>query len=385
MMSLRARVAIAVLAVAGSAITAAAIVHHPRTALLGYLAAYATVTTTAMGVLVLLLVGYATNARWLATMRRLQEAATSVFPLLAVLFLPIALGQRWIYVWADPPDDLPARVRDAIAAKQAWLQPSAFIVRAVLYFAVFIVAAELLRRWSVRREVVTPTGDPELANQRERVFAAAMLPPVGLALTFASIDWMMTLEPTWVSSMFPVYIFAGGFVAGIAVLSIVAARCALPLGLTPHHFHALGRMLFAFVVFWGYAAYFQGFLIQIANRPSEVAFFVKRTQDGWARVLDVVVATRFVLPFFLLLPRELKMRPRYVAAIAAVVLVGHALDLTWVVIPSGDVSAPWFELPALAGITGICIAFAAWRMRGVPLVPAADPFHAAGLRYESPT
>jgi hypothetical protein len=372
---------------AGLVATAIGIAIDPGRALLGYLAAYAAVAAIAIGALVLLLIGYATNARWLAPLRRLQEAIAGVFPALAVLFVPIALGLDRIYVWADPPADLPEHERALIAAKQAWLDPAGFVVRTAVYLAVFLVAAELLRRWSRRRDGALPAGDPEDAMRRERVFAAAMLPPVGLALTFASIDWLMSLQPTWLSTMFGVYFFAAGFSAAIAVLAIVAAGTRAPIGLSGNHFHALGRMLLGFVVFWAYASYFQGFLIQIANRPSEVTFYLARTRDGWQLVLWAVVIARFALPFFLLLPRAWKHRPGYVAAVGGIVLVGHALDMLWLVVPSAgsSQSASWIDLAALVGIAGACTAFAAWRQRGVPVVAAGDPLLAAGHRYESPT
>lgn len=365
--------------------TIAAIAIDPRRGLLGYLTAYAIVSTTAMGALVLLLIGYATNARWLSTVRRLQEAMVTVFPLLAVLFLPIAFGLYQIYSWADPPATLSALDRELLHAKTAWLNPAGFVIRSFVYLAIFIVASEVLLRRSRRRDTVVPTGDPEQVLTRDRVFAAAMLPPVGLALTFAAIDWLMSLQPTWTSSMFPVYVFASGFSAAIALLSVVAARYRFALTLTGNHFHALGRMLFAFVVFWVYTAYFQGFLIQIANRPVEVRFFLDRMSHGWREVLIVVVATRFVLPFFLLLPRRPKMRPGYVAWISAIVLLGHVLDMAWLVVPSGAYTPSWPELVALIALAGLCTGFIALRMRRVPLVPTGDPFLPAGLRYESPT
>ena len=374
-----------VLGVVGLVATAVGVALEPARALRGYLAAYAVVTSTAVGALILLLIGYACNARWLAAMRRLQEAISLLFPLLAVLFLPIALGVYHIYTWADPPPDLPARDQALLAAKRAWLEPTGFVIRSVIYLGVFVVASEVLRRWARARDAQTLSGDPEDALRRDRVFAAAMIPPVGLALTFASVDWLMSLQPTWVSSMFPVYVFSGGFSAGIAVLAILAAQVRVPLSLTPNHFHALGRMLFAFCVFWAYASYFQGFLIQIANRPVEVAFFVPRTRDGWGAVLVAVVLARFALPFFLLMPRSVKQRPRYVAAVAGIVFVGHILDMYWVVVPSAHDALSWVDLAALVGLVGACVAFGAWRLGRASLVADGDPFLPAALRYESPT
>lgn len=385
LVSRRAMSGAVVLGIVGLVVTAVGIAVEPTRALRAYLAAYAVVSSTAMGALVLLLIGYACNARWLAAVRRLQEATSLVFPLLAVLFIPIALGIYHLYPWADPPPDLSAHERTLIAAKRAWLNPTGYLVRSVVYFAIFIVASELLRRWSRARDGQVPAGDPEDVLRRDRMFACAMLPPVGLALSFAAVDWFMSLEPTWTSSMFPVYIFSAGFSAAIAVLSIAAAQVRIPLSLSPNHFHALGRMLFAFCVFWAYSSYFQGFLIQIANRPVEIAFFLPRTRNGWGLVLVAVVVARFALPFFLLLPRSLKLRPRYVATIAGIVFIGHVLDMLWVVVPSDGAGLSWVDLAAIVGMLGACVAFAAWRLGGASLVADGDPFLPAALRYESPT
>jgi hypothetical protein len=371
-------------AVIGLVVAIIAIALDPRRALLGYLAAYTTVIAIAAGALVLLLVGYATNSRWLAPLRRVQEAVAIVFPVLAILFLPIAFGLEWIYVWADPSYQASGHEHHMLEAKRAWLNEPAFLIRSALYLGVFIVASEVLRRWSRRRDGTTPVPNSEAEMRRERVFAAAMLPAVGLALTFAAFDWLMSLQPTWFSSMFGVYYFAGSFGAAIAFISILASRQPT---FTGHHFHALGRMLLAFTVFWTYTNYFQGFLIQIANRPVEVTFFIVRTTGGWDVVLWAVLITRFVLPFLLLLPRSPKYRPRYVAGVSMIVLLGHVLDLHWLVIPAMEDAwlVHWADLAALLGIAGACVAFAAWRQLGVPAVPTGDPFVATGIRYESPT
>lgn len=380
-------VALIVLAIAGLVATAIGIALDPARGLLAYLVAYATVATLAMGALVLLLIGYVTRARWLAAVRRLQEALAGVFPVLAVGFVPIAIGVYRIYAWADPPADLKSHEREILAAKAAWLAPTGFIVRGAIYLAVFVIAAEVLRRRSRRRDQAPPAKDADEALRGDRVFAAAMLPPVGLALTFAAVDWLMSLQPLWFSTMFPVYIFASGFSGAIAALAITAARVRVRVaaGLTGHHFHAIGRMLFAFVVFWAYTAYFQGFLIQIANRPAEVTFFVARSEDGWDYVLLAIAILRFALPFVLLLPRSVKYRPRYVAIVATIVLAGHVLEMLWLVLPASGAVVSWMDIAALVGVGAGCLAFAAWRLRRAPIVPIGDPLLAAGLRYESPT
>jgi hypothetical protein len=373
----------AALGAIGLVLSIIAIAMSPERALLGYLVAYVTVAAIAIGALILLLIGYTANARWLAPLRRVQEGVAIVFPALIVLFVPIALGLEYIYPWA---------AGDVNPAKASWLAPVPFVLRSALYLAVFTGTAELLRRWSRRRDGVEASlvHDHEHELRRERRFAAAMLPPVGLAVTFAAFDWLMSLQPAWFSSMFGVYYFGAGFSAAVALIVIIAWRLREDLVdelITPQHFHALGRLLLAFVVFWAYASYFQGFLIQIANRPIEVEFFVRRTQGGWYGWLWALLITHFALPFFLLLPRRLKLRPRYLASVAVLVLIGHVLDMFWLVVPSHDtaLNVHWGDLPALVGIAGLCIALASWRQRGVPMFATGDPFVPAGIRYESST
>ncbi|MBA3538627.1 MAG: hypothetical protein H0T79_03290 [Deltaproteobacteria bacterium] len=385
----------------GAIVFVIGLVLDPTRAMYAYLTAYVTVAAVAIGVLILALAQYATNAHWPAAVRRLQEAVIGVFPLLVVLFVPIAIGLDYLYVWADPTATVSAHDHHKIAAKGAWLSTAGFVLRAVLYLGIFTLVAELLRRWSRRRDLVIPAADAppveapivvvegEAALRRERRFASAMLPAVGLATTFAAFDWIMSLQPAWFSTIFGVYYFAGGFGAGIAVVAILAWRARVTgvsrAAITPHHFHALGRLLFAFVVFWAYAAYFQGFIIRIADRPDEVTFYILRLQHGWDIVLWLLLIVHFAVPFLLLLPRRLKLRPRYVAAVAGIVLLGHVLDMYWLVMPVAGSPVSWIDFAAFAFVVGACVLAIAWRQRGLPMVATGDPNLSTGIQYVSPT
>ena len=379
----------AVVGVAGLALTGLGYLLDPSRTLHAYLAAYSYVATIAFGALVLLLVGYAANARWMAAIRRLHDGVTLAFVPLAILFVPIGLGLPELYSWADPDAVWGDHAAHVLDEKRAYLNPAAFLVRAAIYFAIWIAAAELLRRWSRARDGVTPAGDPEAGLGRERVFASVMLPAVGLAITFAAFDWLMTLDPLWYSSIFGVYVAAGGFVSGVAILVVVCraavARGAVPL--TGHHFHALGRLLLGFTVFWAYAAYFQVFLIQIADRPGEVTFYLRRGAGGWDVVALVMALAKFAVPFFALLPRAPKFRSRYLAAVAIWILAAHYVDVYWLVLPAHDpaFTPHWVDLTALAGVAGVTVAWCAWRQRRASLVATGDPFLPEGLRYASST
>jgi hypothetical protein len=364
----------------------------PYRALVAWLVAFTAVASLAIGALILYLTGFAANARWLAVMRRLNEAIVSVFPLLVILFLPIAFGVHHLYPWADPDVHWTAAQARVIDAKRSWLDPTAFGARGVVYLAVCALVAEVLRARSHRRDVASVSSGPlpggEDVLSTVRAIASASLPVVGLAITFAAFDWIMSLDPTWSSTMFGVYLFAGGFVAGIAALVILAERRrrAAPELITPHHFHALGRLLFAFTVFWAYTAYFQAFLIQIADRPNEVTFYLARLDHGWKLWIAVLAIGHFALPFALLLPRSVKMRPRYVAAVGAWMLAMHYGDVYWLVAPAaGPFSPHWLDLAALVAVVGLGGAWCLVRQRGLSLDPIGDPFLVEGIAYRSPT
>jgi hypothetical protein len=364
----------------------------PHRAWLSYLMAYFFVFSVAVGGLILLMIGYAANARWMAVVRRATEAIALPMPLLAVLFVALPFGASWIYPWQTVPPDATRHEIDVLAHRGAYMNLTWFSVRGAVYFAILITASYLLRRWSVRRDCppVVRAGDPEVALRRERRFASAMLPPVGLALTFASIDWVMSLERLWFSTIFGIYVFAGGFVAAIALVTVLSARiwsrADAPGWFTRNHFHALGRMMFAFTVFWAYNAFFQALLIRIANKPEEVAFFLHRDHGVWRALIYVLILGRFGVPFLVLLPRRPKFDPHLMAAIGWWIVAMHLVDVYWLVIPSqvpGGQPLSWLDLAALAAVAGAAVAVAAWRQHGVAVVPAGDPLLDEGAAYRS--
>jgi len=384
----RATIAVAAIAgLAGALGVAAGLAIDPERTLAAYLAAWCTAATVAVGGLLLLVLGYATNARWPAALRRLAEAVSAGLAPVAVLAIPLLVAADRVWPWVDPA---PHHVH-AVEVKSGYLSLPWFLARTAVYFAAFVIPAELLRRWSHRRdtrpEPPVPAGTDAL--HRERRLASAMLPVLGLAITFAAFDWLMSLQPDWWSSAFGLYVVTGALVSGLALVIVLAwrgvARGCMPL--RPDHFHAMGRMLHAFVILWAYIAYFQAMLIQIANKPSEAQFYVDRHSDGWRVVTALLVVLMFAVPFPLLVPRRLKRRAGYVGLIAVVLLIAHYLDMWWLVIPrvSATPIPSWTDAAAICAIGGLATAVCAWRARGVPLLPIGDPYLRDGLAYETRT
>jgi hypothetical protein len=353
----------------------------PERAAFAYLAAYACVLAVALGALILVMIHHAAGARWFLAVRRVAEAIAAMLVPLALLFVPIALSLRRLYPWTDPTR-LEPDAQDKIAAKHAYLQPGFFLGRAVFFLASFVVVALLLGRWSRRQD-----DDPApVLVVRQRLLSVVGLPVIALTLTFAAFDWLMSLTPTWYSTIYGIYFWAGGFVAAVALTAIVAHQAGAP-EVRPPHFYALGRLMLAFTIFWAYIAYAQGFITWIANKPDEVVWYVPRLRGSWGATSLVLIGLMFATPFALLLSQEWKYRPRAVAAIGVVLLVGHVVDAYWMVLPAlepAGVSLSWIDLAALAGVAGSCAAFARWRLRGAELVPRRDPGLAVGLAYQSP-
>jgi hypothetical protein len=349
-----------------------------------YLTAYAYAVSIAGGALIFLMIGHVMGAAWPVLVRRLTETIVASWPLLALLFIPILFGVHVIYPWARPETLSDEATRELVHAKRSFLNVPFFVVRSAVYLGVLTTVSLLLRRWSLQRDM-DPRADVE---GRLRTLSAGGLPAVALTFSFASIDWLMSLTPTWFSTMYPVYWFAGGFVAALAllvVLTFTAQEEGLLPEVSPSHYYALGRMLLGFVIFWAYVAYFQAFLIWIAHRPDEIAFFVDRVQGPWRVVSIVLVIVQFVAPFFVLLSYRNKRTPPLLATVAAWVLAAHYLDVHWLVMPSARPHTPfhWLDLAALLAVGGACTAFSVTRLRGRAILPIHDPALPRAIHYES--
>ncbi len=363
-----------VIGVLGAAGLALGFMVDPRQAWFSYLAAFAFVTSLAVGALFFLCIGHVMRATWLVPLRRLTEAVTGVLPLCALLFVPLVFGLARIYPWVDHPNP----------HQRAYLGVPFFLVRAGLAFASWIVPGELLIAWSRRQDRERIDLGP-----RMRAVSAAVLPLAGLTLSFAAIDWIMSLTPSWYSTVFGMLFWAGGFVGSLSLLAVarwlgrrdpLLARSA-----GPAHSHALGRTMLSFVIFWIYLAYAQGFIIWIANKPIENPWYRVRTTGGWGAVLAVLLVGHFALPFLALLSRTLKLNMRALAVVGALLVVMHFVDIYWMVLPVLHPDGPalhWLDLAALAAAGGFAAAFALARARRTPWVPEHDPLLATGLAYE---
>jgi hypothetical protein len=355
----------------------------PRQAAFSYLAAFACWLAVALGALLMVMIAHSTGANWFLPMRRLAECAAATLPLFALLFVPLLLAAGELYPWARPVRTLSGPVREAVLAKRGYFALPFFAGRAAAYFAVWIAVALLLLAWSVRSDARPGPG----LVRRQRVLAAVGLPPVGFAMTFAAFDWLMSLAPEWTSTLFGIYYFAGGMTAALGLLAVLAyalGRGELAGELAPAHFHALGKLLLTFVIFWGYIAYAQFFIIWIADIPGEAGWYLPRVSGGWRWVAAAVALAQFAIPFFALLSWRLKRVPAALAAVGAWLVVAHCLDVGWLVLPALHPEGPslhWLDLAAFLGVGGAALAFGSRRFGAHAPAPVGDPSWPAALEF----
>lgn len=352
----------------------------PRQALMSYLAAYATMLSLGLGALTLVMISNITGARWFAPFRRPAEAVAATAPLFALLFLPLVFGLRDVYPWVPPAASLGPAAKASLEAKRIYLNVPFFLLRAVLYFAVWIATSLLLRHWSVRQEMQSM----ERPARRTRALSAGGLPAVGLTLSFAAFDWLMSLSPAWFSTIYGLYYFAGAFLGALALLAAVtpgAERARLLGGtVSGDEYHALGKLLLTFVVFWAYIAFSQLLIIWIADVPQEVSWYLPRLGGSWGGLALVLLVGQFGLPFLLLLFRGVKRSPRVLAKIGFWLLLMHYLDVYWLVLPQlwpAGVHLHWLDLVTLTAVGGLTLAYVGWQLRRtatlLPVSPRMGP------------
>ncbi len=325
------------------------------------------------GCLGLLMLQFLTGGAWGVVIRRICEAATRTLPLLALLFLPIALGIPRIYEWSDAEA---VKVDHVLQHKHIYLNTPFFLVRAFLYFAGWGLCAWLINRWSSRQD----QAPSPLAQRKMEKISAPGLVFYGFSVTFMAIDWLMSLNPHWFSTMFGLlFIAAQGLSAlsfVIALLILLSARPPLSEIVTPRHLHDLGKLLLTFVMLWAYMSFSQFLIIWAGNLPPEITFYLARLHGGWQYVALALVLLHFALPFALLLSRDLKRDYRLMLRVALLILALRFVDLYWLVVPEyhrGRFFLSWLDLVVPVAIGGLWLAFFAWQLPRRALLPVHDP------------
>lgn len=375
-----ARAACAALALLGAAAFLAGLKLAPHRALAVLLLGNTYFLMLAITALAFIAIQNLVGAGWPVLFRRVPEAMTAYLPAGALGMLVVLLGSHSLYHWAHHA----AGVHDAILeAKAGYLNLPFWSLRALVILVLWWVFSRAILRNSRLQDA---DGDVERTHKNKRLSAAFMV-VFGLTFTFASVDWVMSLEPHWYSTMFPWYMFGGAFVNALAVITLLTVllnRRGLFPQFNEHHRHDLGKYVFGFGVFWAYLWFCQFLLIWYANIPEETAYYAVRSSPSWLAVQTLSVLANFIVPSALLLRVASKKDDRMLIAACASVCVGRGLDLFVMIMPSvsGASARPhWVDVPVFLGLAGLYVFLFDRAFAAAPAVPEKDPYLVESLHH----
>lgn len=377
----RQRAALAAFAAVGTAAFLAGLAFAPRRAWADLLLANVYFLGLSAAAVAFVAIQHVVRAGWPTLFRRVPEAMAGYLPIGAALMAAVWVGAGTLYHWAHEG----ATHHDAVLhAKAGWLNLPAWTARSAAALLLWWAFARALTLNSRRQDA---SGDLAL-TARNRGLSAAFLPLYGITFTFAAIDWIMSLEPHWYSTIFPWYLFGGCFVQAVAVTALLTlalrGRGLFP-ELNEHHLHDLGKYLFAFSVFWAYLWFSQFLLIWYSNIPEEAVYYAARGSRGWLILQGFNLALNFLAPAALLLRAEDKRTAGRLALAAAVLCAGRWLDLYIMTIPSlGAGARPhWLDVPVFAGTLALFLLAFDRAFRSASPVPVKDPYLAESFHHHA--
>lgn len=337
-----------------------------------YLVAYTFWMGVVLGSMALLMVQHLSGGVWGLVLRRPFEAAVRTIPYMAVLFLPIAFGTHSLYEWshAEAAND------PIIQQKALYLNLPFFYARQAFYFIVWGTIGHLLTRWSTEHD---RTGDPALVDKLGRISGAGLV-IYFLTVTFAMVDWTMSVNPHWFSTIWGMLYIGGqglsAFAFGICVLVMLSQTAPLNRVLTTHHFHDLGKFLFAFLMLWAYLSFSQFLIIWSANIPEEIPHYLDRWDNSYKYLSIFIIVGHFIVPYALLLSRDLKKNAGKLRIIATWILFARIADYYWHVAPElhkEGLSIGLLDVALPLALGGIFMSLFVSQLTGRSLLPVNDP------------
>ena len=340
-----------------------------------YLMSFMLVLGLALGSLGLVMLQHLTGGNWGIIIRRPLESATRTLPLLFILFLPILIfGMKYLYgAWLEPE-----RVKEEPLSKfqVGWLTQSGYRIRAIIYFAVWLVLMGLFNYWSRQQDIHR---EDRALRRRLKLVAGPGIILYVFVMSFAAIDWVMSITPHWASTIYGFLFVAGQLISSmslmIAVVVLLARSGPLAGILQKRHLRDLGGLLFAFIMLWAYFSFSQLLIIWSGNLPEEISFYRSRLYGSWGAVAIVVLIFHFFVPFFLLLSSDLKRNSRLLPKVAMWMIFMRLVDIYWLTQPEFNLTA-WpkpLNLVTPIAVLGIWLGYFAWNLKREPLLPLGDP------------
>ena len=352
----------------------------PTTFFRSYLSGYLFWFEIVAGSLGVLCLQYVTGGEWGILIRRPLGAAARTIMWMLVLFIPVAIGLKYMYVWTDQA----ALAKDAVLSGKTWyLNPTAFLIRTVFYFLLWILWAWRIRVLSLRfYEDRSPYTDLS-----RRKWAASGLVMIVLTMTFTGIDWVMSLEPRWYSTMFGINFFISAGLAAYAFVTFFLTRLARTpaMGdiLKPNHFRDLGNLMLAFVMLWAYTQFSEFLLMWYANLKEEIPYYLVRRAGAWGAIAGFLIIFHFFLPFFMLLMRAIKDRPGTIGVVAIIILVARYAGIIWLTQPAWSrehFHYSWMALASLVAVGGLWLFLFIGQLKGQTIIPIHETWVDEALR-----
>jgi hypothetical protein len=338
-----------------------------------YLVSFVDWIGVTLGSLAILMLHFVGGGRWAGTIRRILEAASKTIWLMALLFIPLVLGMGAIYIWDNPA----AVAADPLLVyKSAFLNPIVFILVGVVVFAIWFILVSLLARWSKQEE-----GGDLKARRREGRLSMAGLILFFLTVTVAAFDWIMSVFPTWNSSMFGLLIAVSQALAGMAFALVVLPQMpgfrpgeVDPQSLKTKLFRDLGALELTFVVLWAYLSYFQLLIIWAGNIPHETDWYITRSSNGWLPVAILIALVQFVLPFLALIPMRVRSNRGLLNLIGLVILVINWVHYDWIIMPAfyPGFHLTWLDIVMPIAMGGLWVAVFIYHLKRRSMQPYWD-------------
>ncbi len=337
-----------------------------------YLLAYMLWVGLSLGCMALLMLVHMTGGDWGQAMRRILEAASRTVFLMAPLFVPIVLGIRHLYVWARPEEI--ARDKHLQEITRTYLNPAGFTARAVVYFAIWVVLAWLLNKWSAEQD----SPPPKDTGHRFRVLSGPGLVLYAFTLAFAAIDWVMSLNPGWISTIYGLLFLAGECLSAVCFVVVVVRilHRFKPVSefMKPDYVHDYGKLMLTFIMVWAYFSFSQWLIIWAGNLPEEISWYLRRLHGGWQMIGLVLALFHFAVPFAFLLSRPLKRNIGKLVYVAVFLMLMRYVDMFWYIEPTFHASfhLSWLDVVVPVAIGGFWLAFFFRSLKQRPLLPVYD-------------
>ena len=336
-----------------------------------YLVAFIFWTGMGLGCMAILMLHHMVGGTWGFALRRLLESGAKTVRLMAILAIPLLLIVPKLYSW-----DTPAAREEMSPFKRVYLSRVFFTSRTVIYFAAWMALVYFLNKWSNDQD---RTGDAGLLRRMQNLSGPGLL-IYGLTVTYASVDWAMSLEPKWFSTIYGMIFMVTQALAAMALVTVVVMflsdRKPLSEIVTPLLFNDFGNLLLMFTMLWAYLSFSQYLIIWAGNLQDEIPWYMVRTSGGWHWFAAALILFHFAVPFFLLLMRFIKRRKRILAALAAGLIVMSVVDIYWLTVPAFEPKGPEFHLTdygTLIGIGGLWMWLFLSQLKKRPLLPLHDP------------